>query len=235
MPSEAGLTQSQTPIKLGARAYAPMAARFVASVALVAAVMGSAVWTKRAGTLPALVGLERTNTATPSSEPTITPASFETEEEVQPEVEPEVEIIAIEEITEDSPEWDAETRWFDGRPVRPSKVMVMRVTGYSPDSRSCGIYADGQTATLHSVWTNGMNLVAADPKVLPYGSMITVPGYANDQIVPVLDCGGAIKGNRLDLLFPTHRRALVWGVQDVRVTLWAYADGKPAPNPRKVR
>jgi len=234
------LAQPQTPIQLGARVYAPIAARMIAGLAVVAAVMGSAVWTKRAGTLPALAGLERVVDGTPVEEPRITQASYAPESDFAPEPEsigtaPEIELVAIEDVTEQSPEWDAETRWFDGRPVRPSKVMVMKVTGYSPDSRSCGIYADGQTATLHSVWTNGMNLVAADPKVLPYGSMITVPGYANDQIVPVLDCGGAIKGSRLDLLFPTHRRALVWGVQTVRVTLWEYADGKPAPNPRKVR
>jgi 3D (Asp-Asp-Asp) domain-containing protein len=111
----------------------------------------------------------------------------------------------------------------------------MRVTAYSPDHRSCGEFADGQTATLHSVWTNGMRLVAADPKVLPYGTMLTVPGYADNEIVPVLDCGGAIKGARLDLLYPTHERALQWGVQDLRVVIWEYADGKPAPNPRKVR
>ncbi|MEM9372513.1 MAG: 3D domain-containing protein [Planctomycetota bacterium] len=227
------MNHPKTPIQLGARAYAPLAARFVAGLAMVAVVMGSAVWTKRTGALPALVGLERTPAAGPSAS-SITPVSFALEEaDAGPAG--QVELIAIEEVTKESPEWSAETRWFDGRPVRPARVLVMKVTGYSPDSRSCGIYADGQTATLHSVWTNGMNLVAADPKVLPYGSMITVPGYASEQIVPVLDCGGAIKGNRLDLLFPTHRRALVWGVQTLRVTLWDYADGEPAPNPRKVR
>mgnify|MGYP000333116534 CR=1 FL=1 len=72
-----------------------------------------------------------------------------------------VEILAVEPVTESDPEWDLSTRWFDGRPVRPSKVVLMRVTGYSPDSRSCGEFADGQTATLHSVWTNAMRLVAA--------------------------------------------------------------------------
>ena len=239
------MNKPQTPIHLGVRAYAPFAARVIAGGVMVAVVMGSAMWTKRAGHLPALVGFERTeivappNASTPN-QPLMTSASFsmnETDSSVVMDQDdsPGVEVIAVEDVTEDSPEWDAETRWFDGRPVRPSKVMLMKVTGYSPDSRSCGVFADGQTATLHSVWTNGMNLVAADPKVLPYGSMITVPGYADEQIVPVLDCGGAIKGNRLDLLFPTHRRALVWGVQTVRVTLWDYADGQPAPNPRKVR
>lgn len=194
--------------------------------------MGSAVMTKRADHLPALVGLDRTASALPAVQ--ATPAPFI---ETVPETDPHdlVEILGEETVTEESPEWDLSTRWFGGRPVRPARVLLMRVTAYSPDHRSCGVFADGQTATLHSVWTNGMRLVAADPKLLPYGTMLTVPGYADGEIVPVLDCGGAIKGARLDLLYPTHERALQWGVQDLRVVIWEYADGLPAPNPRKVR
>ncbi len=131
--------------------------------------------------------------------------------------------------------WPKGTRFFNGRPIRPVKTMKMVVTAYSPDARSCGKYADGITATLHSVHTNGHRLVAADPRVLAYGSMLTVPGYDSGNVVPVLDCGGAIKGNRLDLLFPTHEQARKWGRKTVTVTVWGYADGKPAPNPRKAR
>lgn len=130
---------------------------------------------------------------------------------------------------------DPRTRWFNGRPIKPARQMWMIVTGYSPDSRSCGESADGITATLHSVETNGFKLVAADPRVLPYGSMLTIPGYDTDLVVPVLDCGSAIKGNRLDLLFPTHEQARQWGKKKLLVTIWAYADGKPADNPRKMR
>jgi 3D (Asp-Asp-Asp) domain-containing protein len=111
----------------------------------------------------------------------------------------------------------------------------MVVTAYSPDERSCGDSADGMTATLHSVETNGFALVAADPTVLRYGSMLTVPGYDEDRIVPVLDCGGAIKGRRLDVLYPTHERARQWGRRTLKVTVWEYADGLPAENPRKLR
>lgn len=136
----------------------------------------------------------------------------------------------------DLPElWPKGTRFFNGRPIRPVKTMKMVVTAYSPDARSCGTSADGITATLHSVHTNGHRLVAADPRVLAYGSMLTVPGYDSGNVVPVLDCGGAIKGNRLDLLFPTHEQARKWGRKTVTVTVWGYADGKPAPNPRKAR
>lgn len=130
---------------------------------------------------------------------------------------------------------DAWVRWFDGRPVRPVRRLTMEVTGYSPDARSCGDSADGLTATLHAVETNGHALVAADPTVLAYGSLVSVPGYDDGRIVPVLDCGGAIKGRKLDLLFPTHEQARQWGRHSVRVTVWEYADGKPATNPRKAR
>lgn len=127
------------------------------------------------------------------------------------------------------------TRFFDGRPVRPARTIYMTVTGYSPDERSCGIFADGQTATLHSVFTNNMRLVAADTRLLPFGSMVSIPGYDRGRVVPVLDRGGAIKGKRLDLLFATHEEARRWGVKRIPVTVWEYADGKPAPDPRKKR
>ncbi len=119
---------------------------------------------------------------------------------------------------------DEHIRYFDGRPVRPVKVMWMKVTAYSPDERSCGDWADGRTATNHSVWVNAMRLVAADTRVLPFRSLVSVPGYADGEIVPVLDRGGAIKGSRLDVLYPTHGEARVWGVQDLPVVIWEYLD-----------
>ncbi|MFM1805612.1 MAG: Cell wall-binding protein YocH precursor [Planctomycetota bacterium] len=116
---------------------------------------------------------------------------------------------------------------YNGRPIRPVATMRMRVTAYSPDERSCGASADGITASGYSVFVNGGCLVAADPKILPLGSLVSVPGYHGGAVVPVLDVGGAIKGERLDVLYPTHERAILWGVQDLVVTVWDYADGKP--------
>jgi 3D (Asp-Asp-Asp) domain-containing protein len=127
------------------------------------------------------------------------------------------------------------SRWFNARPIRPAYTLRMRVTAYSPDFRSCGTSDDGITSTLHSVETNNYQLVAADPRVLRYGSMVSVKGYANESVVPVLDCGGKIKGNRLDLLFPTHGQARAWGSKWIDVTVWEYADGKPAGDPRRSR
>ncbi len=127
------------------------------------------------------------------------------------------------------------TRWFNGRPVRPARTITMKVTAYSADAASCYPFADGQTATLHSVEANGGFLVAADTDLLPFGTMLSIEGYNDGKVVPVLDRGGAIKGNRLDLLFPSHEAALKWGVKTLDVVVWEYADGKPAIDPRKQR
>ncbi len=117
-----------------------------------------------------------------------------------------------------------ETPTFNGRPLRKVREMTMLVTAYSPDRRSCGIWADGMTASGYSVWTNGMKLVAADTKVLPFGSLVSIPGYHGGRPVPVLDRGGKIKGKRLDVLYPTHEIARQWGAQRLTVTIWDYAD-----------
>ncbi len=129
----------------------------------------------------------------------------------------------------------SQIRWFNGRPIRPARVVWMQVTAYSPDARSCGSFADGKTATLHSVQTNAGHLVAADTRLFPFGSLLSIEGYADNQVVPVLDRGGAIKGNHIDLLMPTHRQARRWGNRRMPVIVWEYADGKPMDDPRAFR
>lgn len=178
---------------------------------------------------PATQPTPETHLSTPPAEPaSVEPVSLETTAEPATST-------AQPEPAEPAEQWSPDTRWFNGRPVRPARTIRMLVTAYSPDHRSCAPFDDGLTASLHSVWTNNMRLVAADSRVLPLGSIITVPGYANEQIVPVLDRGGAIKGNRLDVLYPTHNRALRWGKKWLDITVWEYADGLPKPDIRAIR
>jgi len=128
-------------------------------------------------------------------------------------------------ITQTESDWVVSS--FNSRPVGPARTVRMLATAYSFDARSCGAFADGITASGYSVKTNGMRLVAADTALLPFGTMLSIPGYDDGYIVPVLDRGGAITGDHLDVLFPTHGQALQWGVQHLDVTIWEYADGKP--------
>ncbi|MHB1155553.1 MAG: 3D domain-containing protein [Phycisphaerales bacterium] len=115
-------------------------------------------------------------------------------------------------------------KYFGRRAVRPVRTMRMLVTAYCPGPCCCGEFADGITASGKSVFTNAGRLVAADTRVLPFHSLLTIPGYDHANVVPVLDRGGKIKGRRLDVLFPTHAQAKQWGVKWVDVTVWEYVD-----------
>jgi 3D (Asp-Asp-Asp) domain-containing protein len=97
------------------------------------------------------------------------------------------------------------------------QTVAMRVTAYCPCSKCCGEYADGITANGHRI-RPGDTFAAADRRY-SFGTEMLIPGYNNSVPVEVLDRGGAIKGNRLDVFFATHEEALQWGVQylDVEV------------------
>jgi 3D (Asp-Asp-Asp) domain-containing protein len=92
----------------------------------------------------------------------------------------------------------------------------MEVTAYCPCTKCCGPKAQGLTANGQSVSYNDGKFVAADTDVLPFGTRLLIPGYHADA-VEVIDRGGAIKGNRLDVFFPTHEAALEWGRRQVDV------------------
>lgn len=193
----------------------------------------SAAMVKEAQHLPPMASVARPVQSAVAAEtrPAVSPVSFEAPMVVQVQPTP-IEAARAERLLDAQRE---NVRWFNGRPVRPARVVWMKVTAYSPDERSCGEFADGLTATLHPVGTNGGYLVAADTRLFPFGSMLSVEGYADGDIVPVLDRGGAIKGHHIDLLMPTHRGAMRWGVKRMPVIVWEFADGKPMEDPRKFR
>ncbi len=92
-----------------------------------------------------------------------------------------------------------------------------RVTAYCPCPRCCGEYSDGVTACGHKIGP-GDTFVAADGRY-SFGTEMLIPGYSNSRPVQVLDRGGAIKGNRLDVFFATHQEALEWGVKYLEVNV----------------
>jgi 3D (Asp-Asp-Asp) domain-containing protein len=64
---------------------------------------------------------------------------------------------------------------------------------------------------------SGGRFVAADPRY-KFGTRLLVPGYS-EEAVEVIDRGGSIKGNRLDVFFPTHQQAVDWGRRWVQVSI----------------
>jgi 3D (Asp-Asp-Asp) domain-containing protein len=96
-------------------------------------------------------------------------------------------------------------------------TLRMEVTAYCPCTKCCGENARGLTASGHDVSYNNSRFVAADNN-LPFGTKLVIPGYAGGA-VEVIDRGGAIKGNKLDVFFATHEEALQWGRQFIDVTV----------------
>ena len=95
--------------------------------------------------------------------------------------------------------------------------IQMRVTANCPCPKCCGEYSDGVTACGHKI-RPGDTFVAADGRY-SFGTEMLIPGYSNSRPVQVLDRGGAIKGNRLDVFFATHQEALEWGVKYLEVNV----------------
>jgi 3D (Asp-Asp-Asp) domain-containing protein len=69
-------------------------------------------------------------------------------------------------------------------------------------------------------------MVAADPRILPLGSRISVagaPGYDGNYLVT--DTGSAVKGMHIDIFVPSPAEAKQFGTKRVRVTVLRVGKG----------
>lgn len=101
-----------------------------------------------------------------------------------------------------------------GKSSAPSggKVFTMVATAYGADCKGCS----GITATGMNIKTSPTpKVVSVDPNVIPLGSRVWVEGYGE---AIAADTGGAIKGNRIDVLVPSEAHARNnWGRRTVQV------------------
>ena len=127
------------------------------------------------------------------------------EKEIVPEPEPKNEPEKIEAISKKS-------------------LGEFRLTAYCSCEKCCGRWAlnrpkdeNGKDIVYGStgeILIAGKS-IAVDPDVIPYGSEIEINGTR----YIAHDCGGAIKGNRIDVYFDDHQSALEFGVQYKEVFL----------------
>jgi 3D (Asp-Asp-Asp) domain-containing protein len=59
-------------------------------------------------------------------------------------------------------------------------------------------------------------VVAVDPSVIPLGARLTIPGYGTGIAA---DTGGSVRGNVIDLWFPTLQQARAWGRRTITITI----------------
>jgi 3D (Asp-Asp-Asp) domain-containing protein len=120
------------------------------------------------------------------------------------------------------------------------KWVTAIVTAYSPHIRSCGKWSRlGKTSTGVKVRTpdpNDAYGIAADPKVIPYGTKVYVPGYYemlqnNKTCIPtemteVDDTGGGMRQSarkgiiHIDVRFRTEKAAKEWGKKKMDIFIY---------------
>ncbi|MEI6149747.1 MAG: 3D domain-containing protein [bacterium] len=110
---------------------------------------------------------------------------------------------------------------------------VLLTTGYCPCRICCGwrrnwlgrpVYAAGALRGQRKavgVTASGAKArrgtIAADTSRYPFGTTFYVEGYGYGRVE---DRGGEIKGDHIDLFFPSHGEALEWGRRTQRVSIW---------------
>ncbi len=101
--------------------------------------------------------------------------------------------------------------------VNNLRAEVFKATAYCSCVKCCdkdpsdewyGITASGKRAK----W----GTVAVDRRIIKLGSKLKIDGFP-ETIFRAEDVGGAIKGNHIDVWFPSHKEALQFGIQSIVV------------------
>jgi uncharacterized protein YabE (DUF348 family) len=91
--------------------------------------------------------------------------------------------------------------------------FYVNTTAYTAYCNGCS----GRTATGFDLRANpGAKVIAVDPRVIPLGTKVYVEGYG---YAVAADTGGAIKGHKIDVFFPTKAEAFRWGVRKVKIKI----------------
>ena len=94
-----------------------------------------------------------------------------------------------------------------GEKLTYTGTMQVRATGYTHTDAGCDmITATGTTVRIGTV--------AVDPRYIPYGTRMFIVSNDGSYIYGISvaeDCGGAIKGDRVDLYFPTTAECFAFG------------------------
>ena len=85
------------------------------------------------------------------------------------------------------------------------RLMTVNASAYSGHS----ITATGTTPK----W----GTIAVDPSVIPYGTKVYIPKF--DMVFTAEDCGGAIKGNKIDIFMNSEADCVNFGRQNIEIQI----------------
>lgn len=97
----------------------------------------------------------------------------------------------------------------NGEVLYYSSTMQAKATAYTHTDPGCDMITATGT-TVH------IGTVAVDPRVIPYGTKMFIVSNDGRYVYGVSaaeDCGGSIKGDRIDLYFPTYDECIQFGIR----------------------
>lgn len=132
---------------------------------------------------------------------------FQEEAETESEEEEAIEEIIATSSNAEPMKDETEEAEFEAHQLIP--LGQFKTTAYCPCAKCNGKW----TTTATGVEFQENHTVAVDPRVIPLNTTLVI----NGQEYVAEDTGGAIKGKKIDIFYPTHQIAREYGVQHVEV------------------
>ncbi|HXG63486.1 MAG TPA: 3D domain-containing protein [Blastocatellia bacterium] len=119
--------------------------------------------------------------------------------------------------------------------VDANKGVVNKPSGDAHSQDAMDFHAtayclQGRTATGEYVRPG---VIAADPRVLPLGTVVHIRAGKYTGTYKVTDTGGKIKGRKVDIYVPTYKEAIKFGRQRVKVKVLTPAQRRATPGLKK--
>ena len=93
------------------------------------------------------------------------------------------------------------------------KEITVSASAYTANCNGCS----GVTSTGINLKRNpDVKVIAVDPSIIPLGTKVYVEGYG---YAIAGDTGGSIKGNKIDVFFPSKSEAYKWGRKQVKIKI----------------
>lgn len=101
-----------------------------------------------------------------------------------------------------------------------AQVIDAVFTFYTSDCKGCtGLTRWGGHDVRNTIYVDGLRVIATDPNVIPPYSLVEFELNGDTVKAIALDTGGAIKGNKIDLLVSSSSEAFNLGKQTIPVTV----------------
>lgn len=112
--------------------------------------------------------------------------------------------------------------------IAQATTETYEATWYTPYCEGCsGITFAGHNAKKSIYTSDGLRIIATDPTVVPMYSIVNVTLADGTAFkAQSLDTGGAIRGNRIDILVESRAEATTLGRQAVEIEVIRRGDGK---------